>query len=80
MLGKAHDEDTNMLFKRYRKFELAEMRPYFDGEDMTNIRVGTEEERLGSPKKGDMVCRSVVNHDDQWLISEEKFRLHFEKF
>ncbi len=76
MFGKSHEETDK--FKRYRKFELAEMRPYVEGEDMTKISVGDEEVKLGCPKKGDMVCRNVANHDDQWLMAEEKFKHHYE--
>ncbi len=76
VFGKSQEEKDP--FKRYRKFELAEMRPYVEGEDMTNIAVGDDEARLGCPKKGDMVCRNVVNHDDQWLMAAEKFKHHYE--
>lgn len=75
MFDKKEETDK---FKRYRKYELAEMRPYVEGEDMTNIRVGDDETKLGCPKKGDMVCRNEVNHDDQWLLAEEKFKHHYE--
>jgi hypothetical protein len=65
-------------FSQYQKKQIAEMRPYVQYEDMTNISVGPEDARRGSPKLGDMIARNPLNHNDQWLVSEEYFKANFE--
>jgi len=63
-------EDT---FRQYRKKQIAEMRPYIDGEDISRINVGDV-----SPKVGDFVARDPENHDDQWLVTADFFNRNYE--
>lgn len=56
-------------FKQYRKSQIAEMRTWEPGEDMTRISVALPDKEAGSPKVGDMIARNPKNHDDQWLVA-----------
>lgn len=65
-------------FTRYRRTQIAEMRPYEPGEDISHVSVGAEDQKTGSPKAGDMIGRNPVNHDDQWLVAADYFAANFE--
>lgn len=65
-------------FKQYRRRQIAELRPYVPGEDMTGISVSSVDEKAGSPKEGDMIARNPRNHADQWLVNAEYFKDNFE--
>ena len=65
-------------FKQYRKNQIAEMRTYEPGEDMTGITVNESDKMNGSPKVGDMVARDPRNHKDQWLVSHSFFTANYE--
>ncbi|MCG8576426.1 MAG: hypothetical protein MI810_16190 [Flavobacteriales bacterium] len=59
-------------FKKYRRTNVAEMRPYEKGEDLSRVSVSQEdnpEEDMG------MIARNPDNHEDQWYVA----RLYFEK-
>ena len=56
-------------FKQYRKKQLAEMRPYVEGEDVSQVSISPEDSAKGSPKVGDMIARNPTNHLDLWLVS-----------
>lgn len=56
-------------FKHYRKSQIAEMRDYEPGEDMSRISVAMPDAQSGSPKAGDKIARNPKNHDDQWLVA-----------
>ena len=64
-------------FTHYRRTNLAEMRPWVPGEDMSGISVSSPDAKAGSPKAGDMVARNPENHADQWLVSEAYFAANF---
>lgn len=64
-------------FKKYNRIQIAELRPYIEGEDLTNIDVSTIDKKNGSPKSGDMIARNPDNHSDKWLISKEYFEKNF---
>ena len=66
------------MFKRYRRKQIAELRPYTPQEDMTGISVSPEDIKAGSPKVGDMIARNPRNHNDQWLVAAKYFRSNFE--
>lgn len=61
-------------WKKYRKKEVAEMRPYLQGEDLTNILVSKRVDVRG----GGMIARDPDDPEDQWFISIEFFRKNFE--
>lgn len=65
-----------MEFKKYRRTNIAEMRPYVKGEDMSEISVSPEndpETDMG------MVARNPKNHRDQWYVARQYFLDNFEE-
>ncbi len=66
------------VFTKYRRSQIAELRPYQKGEDMTRISVSAPDKEAGSPKTGDMIARNPKNHDDQWLVAATYFADNFE--
>ena len=67
------------VFKQYRRTQIAELRPYVPGEDMTRISISAPDRENGSPKPGDMIARNPANHDDQWLVAKAYFEKNFEE-
>lgn len=68
-------------WKQYRRTQVAEMRPYVEGEDLRRLPVlsiSNEDLKAGSPKVGDMIARNPKNHIDQWLVAAEYFADNFE--
>lgn len=67
------------MFTRYRRKQVAELRPYTPGEDLPDrVSVSTSDRDAGSPRAGDMIARNPANHDDQWLVAEAYFKANFE--
>jgi len=80
--SSSDEENTgkvSSMFKKYRRTQIAELRPYVEGEDMTDISVSSADAKAGSPKKGDMIARNPKNHDDQWLVAAKYFQDNFEE-
>lgn len=79
-----------MEFKKYRRTQIAEMRPVTKEEiDLDRLIITKTPSRKaisvsgpnlenGSPKTGDMIARNPKNHDDQWLVAEQYFKDNFE--
>lgn len=66
-------------FSRYRRKQIAELRPYVPGETLdANVSVSAADQHVGSPKSGDMIARNPANHDDQWLVAAQYFADNFE--
>lgn len=66
-------------FTQYRRKQIAELRPYVEGERMVaGISVSAEDIKNGSPKVGDMIARNPKNHADQWLVAAQYFADNFE--
>lgn len=65
-------------FVRYRRSQIAELRPYVGGEDMAGISISAPDREAGSPKAGDMIARNPKNHHDQWLVAAQYFADNFE--
>lgn len=66
-------------FKQYRRRQLAELRPYKEGEVLSErISIAAPDKEAGSPKAGDMIARNPANHDDQWLVAKAYFEENFE--
>lgn len=66
-------------FKKYRRTQIAEMRPYEPGETLgERISISAPDRESGSPKPGDMIARNPANHDDQWLVAKDYFDANFE--
>lgn len=68
----------NTEFSQYRRKQIAELRPYGLGEDITGVSVSTEDSKAGSPRLGDMIARNPKNHADQWLVAAQYFADNFE--
>lgn len=66
-------------FLRYKRTQIAEMRPYILGEPMDGISISLPDHQAGSPKLGDMIARNPKNHTDQWLVAEQYFNDNFEE-
>lgn len=65
-------------FKRYRRSQIGELRPYVEGEKTLGISISEEDKKAGSPKVGDMIARNPKNHLDRWLVAEKYFQDNFE--
>ncbi|MCK1503897.1 hypothetical protein [Bradyrhizobium sp. 18] len=66
-------------FKQYRRKQIAELRPYLEGERLGfDVSVSAEDIKAGSPKVGDMIARNPKNHADQWLVAAAYFADNFE--
>jgi len=67
-------------FKKYRRTNIAEMRPYIKGEytkssGLPGVSVSNEdnpEEDMG------MIARNPKNHKDQWYVARKYFEDNFE--
>ena len=80
-------------FKKYRRTQIAEMRPVDDADiaffeikgelynsDDLRVSISDPDIQNGSPKIGDMIARNPKNHADQWLVAEEYFNDNFEPY
>jgi hypothetical protein len=65
-------------FQRYRRKQIAELRPYVPGERLEGVSISQADRDAGSPKAGDMIARNPQNHVDQWLVSAQYFVANFE--
>jgi hypothetical protein len=66
-------------FKEYKRVQIAQMREYEEGEVLDpSVSISPIDANNGSPKKGDMIARNPVNHNDQWLVAEDYFKLNFQ--
>jgi hypothetical protein len=66
-------------WKQYRRTNIAEMRPYIEGEDLEGISISAPDIQNGSPKVGDMIARNPADHNDQWLVAADYFAANFEE-
>jgi len=65
-----------MEFKKYRRTNIAEMRPYVLGEDLTKISVAD----VDNPEKDmGMIARNPKNYNDQWYVARQYFEDNFEE-
>lgn len=69
IMAEAHNDVAKRAWKHYRKSQIAEMRPYIPGEDMTGISVAA----VDTPEEGGMIARNPVNHEDQWYVAKKFF-------
>lgn len=70
-------------FTQYRRKQIAELRPYVEGEEKdwpaaTSVSISQPDREAGSPKAGDMIARNPKNHADQWLVAAQYFADNFE--
>jgi 8-oxo-dGTP pyrophosphatase MutT (NUDIX family) len=65
-------------FQKYRRIQVAEIRPYIPGElPIQDISISEADRQQGSPKLGDRIARNPKNHADQWLIAADYFNDNF---
>ena len=68
-------------FQKYRRTNIAEMRPYVEGEQLDRrVSISEADRENGSPKPGDMIARNPANHADQWLVAADYFAANFEPY
>lgn len=68
-----------MEFKKYLRKQIAELRPYIEGEELSErVSISAADRENGSPKPGDMIARNPKDHNDQWLVAKEYFEENFE--
>jgi len=66
-------------YKRYRRIQITELRPYVVGEELSErVSISAADRETGSPKEGDMIARNPEDHSDQWLVKKEYFEANFE--
>ena len=63
-------------FKKYRRTNIAEMRPYIKGEDLTDISVSDVDKPISDMG---MIARNPKNHKDQWYVARKYFEDNFEQ-
>jgi hypothetical protein len=62
-------------FSQYRRTNIAEMRPYVHGEDLSRVSVS----KTDDPESDmGMVARNPQNHADQWYVARKYFDDNFE--
>jgi hypothetical protein len=65
-------------FKQYLRKQIAELRPYEAGEDISGVSISAADKGAGSPKAGDMIARNPKNRADKWLVEAQYFAENFE--
>ncbi len=65
-------------FNQYRRSQIAELRPWIEGDVIDSVSISQPDRENGSPKAGDMIARNPKNHDDQWLVAAKYFSDNFE--
>ena len=63
-------------FKQYRRINIAEMRPYEPGEDLTGVSVSDVDD---PPRDLGMIARNPNNHADKWYVARQYFIDNFEE-
>jgi hypothetical protein len=71
-------EEGMREFKQYRRKQIAELRPYEPGEEISGVSISAPDKEAGSPKAGDMIGRNPKNHADKWLVAAQYFADNFE--
>jgi hypothetical protein len=62
-------------FNKYRRTNIAEMRPYVPDEDMSEISVSKGDDPATDHG---MIARNPSNHADQWYVARAYFDANFE--
>lgn len=64
------------MFRKYVRTNIAEMRPYVAGENLTHISVSETDD----PETDmGMVARNPQNHADQWYVARQYFNDNFKE-
>lgn len=67
-----------ITWTQYRRKQIAQLRPYAPGEDLSGVSISPEDVKAGSPKVGDMIARNPKNFADMWLVNAAYFVDNFE--
>jgi hypothetical protein len=70
---------SDIIYKKYRRTQIAEMADWKPGFDMYNVSISSADIRTGSPKIGDKIARNPANHNDRWLVAKTYFEANFEE-
>ncbi len=70
--------ESDPEFKQFRRVQIAELREYQYGEDLSRVSISPADKEAGSPFIGDMIARNPKNHADQWLVAAKYFADNFE--
>lgn len=67
-------------FKKYRRTNIAEMRPYLKGEYIRGSGIqGVSVSNEDNPEEDrGMIARNPENHKDQWYVAKKYFEDNFE--
>lgn len=65
------------MYMKFRRKSIAEMTPWTEQTDMTDVSISAEDRKAGSPKQGDMIARNPANHADKWLVAAAYFEENF---
>jgi hypothetical protein len=65
-----------MIWKKYRRTGLSEMRPYVKGEELKDISVSPEDAPYTDMG---MIARNPKNHADQWYVARAYFEDNLEE-
>ena len=63
-------------WKKYRRTNIAEMRPYVLREDISKVSVSETDYPIDDMG---MIARNPKNHEDQWYVARKYFEDNFEE-
>lgn len=73
--GVSYSENAGSPFTKYKRTNIAEMRYYIKGEDLSNVSVSDEDD---PDNDMGMIARNPKNHKDQWYVARKYFEENFE--
>ena len=62
------------MWQSYQKIQTTEMRPYIEGEDMSEVSVSD----IDTPEVGGMIARNTFNYSDQRYVAKLYFKNNYE--
>lgn len=69
-------------WQKYRRTNIAEMRPVIPGEDFKGVSISGPDAGLMVTDRAEFdrgfVARNPQNHDDQWYVARAYFEANFE--
>jgi hypothetical protein len=77
-MTKPDDIAKDNPFEQYRRVQVAELRPWKLGDNLSRVSISQTDLEAGSPRPGDMIARNPKNHEDQWLVAQDYFLDNFE--
>lgn len=71
----SYSENAGSPFAKYKRTNIAEMRYYIKGEDLSNVSVSDQDD---PDSDMGMIARNPNNHKDQWYVARKYFEENFE--